>query len=119
MAVTDLTVPEECINLAGDCIPVEFTTDGLQESAYVSWQLEIYDTDIADAVAGSVLIVAGQKFTFAASADNDNNIIGISIAGIEAGFAANSFIDNNFDHGTSGSLNSKSVPKATMIPVLL
>lgn len=95
--------PDNCLNLAGDCCEISFTTSILQQSAYAAWDVKIYDTDIADAVAGTKLFVGGVLFTFGASADAVNNVIAISVAGIEAGFLANHFINKHFDHGTSGS----------------
>ena len=103
MAITLADYPDECLNLAGDCCWIEYSTTSLQESAYAAWQVEIYDTDIADAVDGTKLFVGGVLFTFGASADTANNIIVATVAGIGAGFTANHFINKHFDHGTSGS----------------
>jgi len=103
MSVSLIDYPDDCLNLAGDCLPIEFSTDSLQESAYAAWDVKIYDTDIADVVAGSKLLVGGVEFTFGASADTANNVIAMSVSGIDAGFTANHFINSHFDHGTSGS----------------
>lgn len=94
--------PDNCLNLAGDCCEIGFTTSVLQQSAYVAWDVKIYDTDIADAVTGSKLFVGGVMFTFG-TPSAANNIIGASVAGIESGFLQNHFINKHFDHGTSGS----------------
>jgi len=103
MAFALIDYPDGCLNLSKSCCAVEYSEGNLLESAYVAWDVKIYDTDIADAVAGSTLAVRGALFTFAAAADTSKNIIAISVAGIQAGFLANHWIISNFDHGVVGS----------------